>query len=413
MLGDIYMNALVLSGGGGKGAYQIGVWKALRKLHYKIDIVTGTSVGCLNAVLITQNSYFLAPFIWNKIDFSEIFQNDTKKEQSLGEMINMYGKNIIKNKGMSTDNLEKKLDKLINYRKFYNSKIDFGLVTFNLTNLKPKLLTKKQIPQNKLKDYLMASSTFFPAFKLKDIDGNKYIDGGYYDVLPINLAIDMKATNIIAVDLKSIGIRRKIKNKDVKITYIYPRNKIGYSLLFDKKINKMNIKYGYNDTMKTFNKLEGNKYTFKLGTLNTISKRYIKIMEENVLYFLNVKPNTKSNKILMVDIFNHFVLDNIDQNKDILKIIEKLGKYFDIPSEVIYSINRFNYLLKHKVKGINTVNDLKITTSKKDIIKYMYFYMINNDVTIVKKLALIYPDEFVCSIYLYTITKGVHKDVQI
>ena len=52
------MNALVLSGGGGKGAYQIGVWKALRKLHYKIDIVTGTSVGALNAVLVTQKSYF-------------------------------------------------------------------------------------------------------------------------------------------------------------------------------------------------------------------------------------------------------------------------------------------------------------------------------------------------------------------
>ena len=39
------MKALVLSGGGSKGAYQIGAWKALKKLHIKFDIVTGTSVA--------------------------------------------------------------------------------------------------------------------------------------------------------------------------------------------------------------------------------------------------------------------------------------------------------------------------------------------------------------------------------
>ena len=51
------MRALVLSGGGSKGSYQIGVWKALRELNIKIDIVTGTSAGALNAALITQNTY--------------------------------------------------------------------------------------------------------------------------------------------------------------------------------------------------------------------------------------------------------------------------------------------------------------------------------------------------------------------
>ena len=40
--------AIVLSGGGSKGSYQIGVWKALRKLKIDYQIVTGTSVGALN-----------------------------------------------------------------------------------------------------------------------------------------------------------------------------------------------------------------------------------------------------------------------------------------------------------------------------------------------------------------------------
>ena len=47
--------ALVLSGGGGRGSYQIGVWKALRDLGIKFDIITGTSVGALNGALMVQD----------------------------------------------------------------------------------------------------------------------------------------------------------------------------------------------------------------------------------------------------------------------------------------------------------------------------------------------------------------------
>lgn len=384
------MNALVLSGGGGKGAYQIGVWKALRKLHYKIDIVTGTSVGALNAVLITQNSYFLAPKIWNKIDFKEVFHNDIKKEQTLKETISMYGKNIIKNKGMSTDNLEKKLEETISKRKFYKSKIKFGLVTFNVSSLKPKLLTKDKIPKDKLKDYLVASATCFPAFKMKNIDGNKYIDGAYYDVLPINLAIDMGATNIVAVDLKSFGIRRKAKNKDVNITYIYPRNHIGHSLLFNKDINKKNIRYGYNDTMKTFNKLVGNKYTFKKNTLNKIDTKLKEILNINATYFLK---NEISNKKI-----------------DILKTIENLGKIFNISDDNIYSIRKFNKLLKKEVKNSKIA---KVCHSKKELIEYLYLNMCKNKVSIIKRHYLLHKKEVIQAIYLYTIIKGVHNEVQI
>lgn len=41
--------AVVLSGGGAKGGYQIGVWKVLRQMGFTPDIVVGTSVGALNA----------------------------------------------------------------------------------------------------------------------------------------------------------------------------------------------------------------------------------------------------------------------------------------------------------------------------------------------------------------------------
>lgn len=50
------MKAIVLSGGGAKGSYELGVWKALRRLRIKYDIVTGTSIGALNGLLMAQNN---------------------------------------------------------------------------------------------------------------------------------------------------------------------------------------------------------------------------------------------------------------------------------------------------------------------------------------------------------------------
>ena len=43
---------LVLDGGGARGAYQIGAWKALKEAGVKISAVAGTSVGALNGALI-------------------------------------------------------------------------------------------------------------------------------------------------------------------------------------------------------------------------------------------------------------------------------------------------------------------------------------------------------------------------
>ena len=52
--------ALVLSGGGARGAYEAGVWQALTELGVKIDIITGTSVGAINAAMVAQGELELA-----------------------------------------------------------------------------------------------------------------------------------------------------------------------------------------------------------------------------------------------------------------------------------------------------------------------------------------------------------------
>lgn len=64
---------LVLSGGGGKGAYQIGCWQALREVGLdRFASIAGTSVGALNAALIAQGDFEKAHSVWSGIRPSHV-----------------------------------------------------------------------------------------------------------------------------------------------------------------------------------------------------------------------------------------------------------------------------------------------------------------------------------------------------
>ncbi len=78
---------LVFSGGGGKGAYEIGVWKALNEMQFtpKIKAVSGASVGALNALLFCQQNYELALDTWLSIKQSDMLYNENATKKSLIE----------------------------------------------------------------------------------------------------------------------------------------------------------------------------------------------------------------------------------------------------------------------------------------------------------------------------------------
>ena len=386
------MKALVLSGGGSKGSYQIGVWKALKKLHIKFDIVTGTSVGALNGAFITQQSYRKAIKLWKKINLKLLFGNEAINSTNDIDVIKMYGNNFLKNGGMNIKELENLIESKINYKKFLNSKINYGLVTFNLSNKKPIQITKKEIPKHLIGDYLMASASCYPAFQQKEIEGNKYIDGGIFDNLPINLAIDMGADEIIAVDLKAPGINRKPKKK-IPILKIKPNNKLSNFLNFNEEGAKKNIKLGYNDTLKKFDKLEGNKYTFKKGSIEKNKKKHLETFE----YLLKDIINTKN---AMQNFLKIIKLSNITNEKAInkleLKIMESLAKDFKLDQTHIYSEKKFNRLLIKKLKK----EDYKEIKHLKEMIKE-----IKNKKRGLKKKIFLNPWLFLKALYLYTISE--------
>lgn len=67
------VRAVVFSGGGAKGGYQIGAWKALREMDFHPDIVTGTSVGALNGALMALDKFDEALEIWENMGMSRVF----------------------------------------------------------------------------------------------------------------------------------------------------------------------------------------------------------------------------------------------------------------------------------------------------------------------------------------------------
>lgn len=393
------MKALVLSGGGAKGSYQLGAWKALRELNMNFDIITGTSVGALNGALMVQNSYYKAKKVWNTMSFKTIFGNINHKTETNLDIYKMYGKEFIKNGGINVQELENLINKVINEKKFFNSPKDFGLITYNLTDKKPLILQKKDIKKELLKDYLIASSSCFPAFQEKEIQGEKFIDGGYHDNLPINLAIDMGATEIVAIDLEAPGLKKQPKKK-IKTITIKPKNKISNFLNFSQEEAKRNIKLGYNDTMKVFNKLEGNKYTFKKKQLKKNYELYLETYLHILNKILKYKKVIKSFETLIkteITLENNLKNDLLE--KLFLRIMESTAKSFNLDETKIYNHKSFNKELKKKLKYYLTQEKpLKEIEIYKQIVK--------EDYKEIRTQALLNPIDALKAIYLYTICEA-------
>lgn len=405
------MKALVLGGGGAKGSYEVGVWKALNKLNMKFDIVTGVSIGSINGAFYVANEYKKCLKMWRTITTNDLFDVAIGSKLSKEDLQSLVKQ--MSTGGISFANAEKFLKKNINEEKVRKSKINYGLVTVSLTNKKPRFLTKEQIPYGKLVDYICASSICYPFVHTQDINDESFIDGGFYDGIPINLAIDMGATEIVAVDLSVLAINKKPKDKNVKVDVIKMKDKTPLTLTFTKEYADKNIKYGYNDTMKHFNKLDGNIYTFKKNDLdksyNESNKYFIEILKSTIL---NEPKNKIVNELFSIAKINKLFVKikyNHDFKEEVEEALEHLGILFDIPTENIYSIKKYNRMLVKKVKELDYI---KINKNLKDkfLIGYMYNkYMKNeNKEEIIKEmynLSLIFPREYLCTVYLIAISK--------
>lgn len=256
--------AVVLAGGGARGSYHIGAWQALIELGYKPDIVTGTSVGSLNGVLMALDWFDVAKGMWLSIDDRDVMDIP---EKVFSKETLTFARDFATKGGISLEPLEKMITRFVDEDMLRASHCRYGLVTVNVNTHKPAEVTLEEIPHGKLVDYMLASSACFPVLRSRKIDGEMYIDGGYYDNMPSNLAVRMGADEIVEIDLDSFGVSRKLKDENVKVISVKSWHDLGGFLDFDPHNAKRNIDLGYLDTYKAFGKLEGKAYAFRMGEI--------------------------------------------------------------------------------------------------------------------------------------------------
>ena len=268
------MKGLVLEGGGTKGAYQFGAYKALKELGIEFDGVAGTSIGALNGAFIVLDDLKSMEEIWlNKDytsfmdieeDFYQKYKNIAFTPKNINSIIELMNK-VRKNEGIDITPLKDLLKEYIDEDKLRKSSKDFGLVTVYLDNRKivPQHIMKEDIPEGQLVDYLIASASL-PIFQLEKLDDKLYLDGFLSDNTPIGLLAKRGYDDIVVVRLSNnLGKEKNFtKYENVNLTIISPSTSLGGSLNKDKDHMKKIATMGYMDTMKVFKRYEGVKYYF-------------------------------------------------------------------------------------------------------------------------------------------------------
>lgn len=362
---------ITLAGGGARGAYEIGAWKALRELNIPIVAVSGTSVGALNGAIMVQGDYESAYNFWTNISYKDVIKVESEinipgKAQKRSIMLRTV-KDAIASGGLDITPLKLLLEGLIDEERIRKSSIDFGIVTFSLTDFKPLRLFKEDIPKGRMVDYLLASACF-PAFKTQKIDNKKYIDGGVYDNIPVSMLIEKSIRNIIEVDISGPGIARRVDTRGVSIIHIKNTMGLGGVLDFNSERSIRNIEAGYLDTLKSFGKLKGCRYyIMPSGGHMKNEEKYtgsVGINDlKNMYRFLGVEWNGKPdlNRRLLVErimgTINRYSDGKLTVHAILPAMAEITAEQIGISRDRVYSLNELIDLILQEYDRIKNSNE--------------------------------------------------------
>ena len=253
---------IVFAGGGGKGAFQIGVWKYLHEkgLDQLIDGVSGTSVGALNSLLFINGDLEIAEKIWGEIKQIDMtppnFEIIKKIFQSLAIMspdnilvsiianampvplsvptvvasaIKTASKTLIpttdqhsESNGISTQwRLEEIIDENICWDRVEQSnRVAYCTLSANALLHKPESFSGKPLidilraqgqkeyicwahkNRDQIKNLVLASSSLPFLFGAREVNGHKCLDGGIQDNIPISPLVSLGFSEIIVVHLQ-------------------------------------------------------------------------------------------------------------------------------------------------------------------------------------------------------------------
>lgn len=261
------MFCLVLSGGGTKGVYHIGVWRALRELEVQVDAFIGVSIGALIAGFLAQGlddvleEIRKTMVIDNMLALPEelVEHGEIKLDKNSIHAVRKFLTSTLEKKGLDSSPLRMILETKLDEERIRASGKDLGIVTVNISDLHSQEVFLEDMEKGFLVDYLMASAAF-PGFEQPVIEGKKYIDGGLYDNIPYAMARKRGYRNIIVSDTSGLGRNRKPQIEGTRTIYIKNSIDFGSVFDFDRKFMDSFTLLGYLDTLRTFGKLSGYSY---------------------------------------------------------------------------------------------------------------------------------------------------------
>ena len=348
--------AVVLSGGGAKGGYQIGAWTALRKMGFYPDIVTGTSVGALNCALMALDKYDDALNIWQNMSMDSVFQKfvDYSDEENSNHenFLKIMAKEALLNGGADYTPLQELVKGLMDEQSLRLSPVKFGLVTTTFPKIKPVEMFIEDIPVGKAADYVLASAAAFPFMKSYKIGEAAFVDGGYSDNMPIQMAIDAGAEDIVIINIGSSSGSKLKDYEGIKFRYIVSKRplteKFGGMLMFDKETSLNHIKQGELDTYKAFDMLDGYYYSFKRFEKYKITPFEVYCSSKFEYIFSGLPNANRFEKNGRESILNH--LRGYDDrpfefNSNVLYCAEAAAEIFELNPRDVYTMDSMNKLV--------------------------------------------------------------------
>jgi len=219
--------ALVLSGGGAKASTQVGVMQLMDELEIPVHCITGTSMGGV------VGSFYATGYDANEIaemltsrDWGEIFRGQVpRRDKSFIEKereANYFSGNIASISEGSV-NLPGGLASMQGLKSYYRDILshiplesDFDDFNIPFRAVATDLSTgeAKAFGEGDLVEAILASMAVPGLFSPREIEGEVYVDGGLSSTLPVQLAKDLGADIIIALDVSEKPER---KNHNVSI----------------------------------------------------------------------------------------------------------------------------------------------------------------------------------------------------
>ena len=238
---------LVLGGGGGKGSYQVGVYKALKehKLVKEINGISGTSIGALNILLFANQDVDTAERVW-----ANLSRKDVLTAKKLKDYLKLSNFSLL-----SRDGMLKIFRDNVNFDTVSSCNVELYVSCANVTEARGEYFSLNNKTTEEIIDYISASSAIPAVFEKVKIGNSYYSDGYAYDNLPISILKEKGYNFFYVIPLSDLHEPDETTYPDVTVINFKDDifdtlGRIDGTFGFDGELSKERVELGYNNASK-------------------------------------------------------------------------------------------------------------------------------------------------------------------